>query len=54
MNKTDTDLLQEICQRADKFMDDVLPQIGGLAIQDVSNLNELLMLLTSVRNKDNE
>lgn len=41
--------LKELAQRADKFMNDVMPQIGKLCIQDYGNLNELCMLLTRLK-----
>lgn len=37
--------LEEIRSRSHTFFNDVLPQIGGLCIQDLSNVNELGMSL---------
>lgn len=35
----------ELAKRSKTFFDDVLPQIGGLCIQDLGNVNELGILL---------
>ncbi len=46
---------QECIDRAAKFYDDVMPQIGGLCIQDYGNLNELGILLERLKTKtDND
>lgn len=42
---------QDCIDRAAIFFDDVMPQIGGICIQDYANLNELAMLLTKLRSK---
>lgn len=39
--------LRKLADCADKFFNDVMPQIGGLTIQDFANLNELGMALTA-------
>ena len=38
--------LEELANRANAFYSEVLPQIGGLCIQEFENLNELGMLLS--------
>ncbi len=45
---------QECIDRAAKFYDDVLPQIGNLAIQDYKNMNELGILLKQLRRDKDE
>ena len=42
----------ECLDRSAIFFNDVLPQIGRLAIQDYANLNELSMLLTRLRSPE--
>ena len=42
---------EEVCKLADELMDQLLPQLGGLAI-DIGKVNDLLMLLDEL--KDNE
>ena len=37
---------EEFTLSVSKFFDDVMPQIGGLCIQDFGNLNDLAMELT--------
>lgn len=37
---------EEFINRISKFMDDVMPQMSGLCIQDFANLNLLLMEVT--------
>lgn len=37
--------LREIAERSNKFYLDILPQIGGLCLQDYANMNELGILL---------
>jgi len=41
-----------ILKKADVFVDDVMPQIGGLCIQDYGNLNELCMGLTKWKSQN--
>ena len=38
----------KILKKANIFVNDVMPQIGGLTIQDFANLNELCMGLTNL------
>ena len=38
--------LEELAEKANKFVKDVIPQIGSLCIQDYANLNELCILLS--------
>ena len=42
--------LQECVNRAHGFVDDVMPQIGELVIQDYSNLNVLNIMLHDLSN----
>lgn len=49
MSMDQQDLLKELTLRADAFVNDVMPQIGKLCIQDFENLNELCMLLTQLK-----
>ena len=39
-------VIAELVKRTNLFVEDVMPQIGGLCIQDFANLNELCMLLS--------
>lgn len=41
--------LKETCRKANVFVDDVMPQIGGLCIQDFENLNLLCMELSKLK-----
>jgi hypothetical protein len=41
-------LLVEIARKSRVFFDDVMPQIGGLCIQDFANVNELAMAMTEL------
>lgn len=41
--------MQDCINRADKFVTDVLPQIGGICLQDYASLNEMCMLLTELK-----
>ena len=36
---------------ADKIMTDIMPQVGGLVIQDFANLNDLMMHLTEFKER---
>lgn len=45
--------LNELVDRADKFYDDVLNQIGNITIQDHYNLNQLGMLLDRLKKERN-
>ena len=38
----------KILKKANIFVNDVMPQIGGLTIQDFANLNELCIELTNL------
>lgn len=44
-NIEDIKKLQELADRSAIFFNDVLPQIGGLCVQDFANVNELGMLI---------
>ena len=41
--------MQECINKADKFVNDVMPQIGRICLQDYANLNEMCMLLTELK-----
>lgn len=44
--KTEEKELKELANRAAVFFNDVLPQLGGICLQDYSNMNELGMLIS--------
>lgn len=46
------DKLQSCIDKTDKFVNDVMPQIGGICIQDYANLNEMCMLLTELKTNE--
>ena len=45
--------LESTINKARIFVDDVMPQIGGICLQDYANMNELCMALTRLE-KANE
>ena len=45
----DEDKFKELVERTDKFLNDILPQISRVCVQDFENLNELCMLLTELK-----
>jgi|GEM_PF-3952452 len=49
MIKNHKEKLIELAHRADKFLEDVMPQVGGLCIQDFENLNELCCLVSEIK-----
>lgn len=54
MESPDLKEMQEFIDRANMFFEDVMPQIGGLCIQDYGNLNELGILLSKLKSKTKE
>lgn len=45
---------KRLVQLADAFYEDVLPQLGGLSIQDYAGMNEMGILLNQLKKKETE
>jgi|GEM_PF-6613570 len=53
MNQQQQNDMNELIDRADKFFEEVMPQIGNIVIQDYYNLNQLGMLLDRLKKERN-